>query len=82
MNKEFEVHMLNAEGVKKANVIANIFDTALDNLLLLIGVSGREVAIVKTKMEEASFFSKKAMASRPENQLQKIGESIKLSTGE
>lgn len=35
--------------------------------------AGREMAIVRTKLEEASFFAKRAMAMNPENQ-KKEGE--------
>jgi hypothetical protein len=68
MNPEFEVHLLNPGGVVKAQMIATILNDALNEMLPLIGVSGRETAIVRTKLEEASFFAKKAMAKQVENQ--------------
>ena len=67
MDPLFEVHMLNDTGKPKARAIAEIFDTALSNLTALCP-AGRELAIVKTKMEEACFFAKKAMANDPSNQ--------------
>lgn len=67
MNKEFEVHMLNAAGKSKASAIAGIFDEALDKLKAWCP-EGRELAIVKTKLEEACFFAKKGMAKQSENQ--------------
>jgi hypothetical protein len=66
MNKEFQVHMLNDSGKAKAKEIAEAFDTCLEKLLTLCP-PGRELAITKTKLEEASFFAKKAMASSDEN---------------
>lgn len=66
--KEFAVHMLNTEGKEKAQHIAANFDALLNALESLCGSDGREMAIVKTKLEEACFFAKKAMASNPENQ--------------
>jgi hypothetical protein len=65
---EFRVHMLNEQGKAKATAIATVFTQALNQVEDIIGTEGREVALVRTKMEEASFFAKKAMASRPENQ--------------
>jgi len=62
MNKEFEVHMLTAAGKEKAAAIASTFDACLESLKLLCP-SGREMSIVRTKLEEACFFAKKAMAS-------------------
>lgn len=66
MNKEFEVHMLNEIGKQKARDIADLFNTCLEGLKLRCP-EGREFSIVKTKLEEASFFAKKSMAIRPEN---------------
>ena len=63
----FQVHRLNEDGMKKAAVIAASFDRCL-NELTPICQAGRELAIVKTKLEEACFFAKKAMASNPVNQ--------------
>lgn len=68
MRKEFEVHMLNEEGKVKARRIANTFNGALAELEDCCGVEGREMSIVRTKLEEACFFAKKAMASSPDNQ--------------
>lgn len=67
MNKEFSVHMLNDEGKKKACRIAEIFDTALEGLKEHCP-DGREMSLVRTKLEEASFFAKKSMAQQEENQ--------------
>jgi hypothetical protein len=67
MNKEFEVHMLNADGKSRAATIANIFDTCLSTLLNILPEPSREMSLVRTKLEEACFFAKKAMANKPEN---------------
>jgi len=68
MRAEFEVHMLNDIGKKKATLIAENFTRMLTGLEEICGKDGREIAIVRTKMEEACFFAKKAMAKLPENQ--------------
>ena len=68
MRKEFEVHMLNEEGKATAADVAVIFDDLLDELEARCGTEGREMAIVRTKLEEACFFAKKAMAMNPSNQ--------------
>ncbi len=62
MNKEFAVHMLNDAGKAKARSIAEHFDQLLAALCEVCPPS-RELAIVRTKLEEACFFAKKAMAS-------------------
>lgn len=67
MNKEFEVHMLNDVGKSKAKAIAEAFDACLTALLAISPAPSREMSIARTKLEEASFFAKKAMASQPEN---------------
>lgn len=67
MNTEFEVHILNATGIEKAKQIAASFDALLEQLKDLC-VFGREFSIARTKLEEASFFAKKSMATLPENQ--------------
>lgn len=64
MRKEFQVHKLNQSGLAKANQIAGAFDTLLGQLEGLCP-EGREFSIVKTKLEEASFFAKKAVAVNP-----------------
>lgn len=66
----FRVHILNEQGIEKAQKLANAFDDLFDHLERLVGagVNSREFSLVKTKLEEASFFAKKAMASQPENQ--------------
>lgn len=64
---EFKSHMLNDAGKAKATELAVRFTTLLEKIEQL-GVTGRELAIVKTKLEEASFFAKKGVASLLENQ--------------
>jgi hypothetical protein len=65
---EFTVHMLNDAGKVKATNIAATLSACLDMLEAECGTDGREMSIVRTKLEEAGFFAKKAMAKRPENQ--------------
>ena len=65
----FEVHRLNIEGMDKAHEIARAFKTLLHDLENIVGApASREMSIVKTKLQEASFFAKRAMAQKPENQ--------------
>ena len=61
MDPIFQVHILNAEGIKNTIVIADKFNNLLSDISDYIG-KGREAAIVKTKLEEACFFAKKASA--------------------
>jgi hypothetical protein len=73
MHKEFEVHMLNEAGKLKAKAIAEAFDTLLTSLENITpmddsrSLGHREMALVRTKLEEAAFFAKKAMAVQPRN---------------
>jgi len=63
MNPEFEVHILNESGIAQVSIIADIFNETLNDLYnLLSDADSREFCIVKTKLEEACFFAKKAMA--------------------
>jgi hypothetical protein len=64
----FEVHKLNATGIEKAKTIAKLFDELLATLSDECRAEGREFALVRTKLEEACFFAKKAMAKNPLNQ--------------
>lgn len=66
MHPAFQVHMLNEIGKEKANAIAEAFDSLVAALTPLCPAS-REFSLVLTKLEEASFFAKKAMANQSEN---------------
>ena len=68
MRAEFAVHLLNDDGKTKARHIAEVFERALNEIEAAVGTTGREIAIVRTKMEEAAFFAKKAMAVQSVNQ--------------
>lgn len=64
----FAVHMLNDKGKERAAQIQMAFSTLMTTLEAVCGADGREMAITRTKLEEACFFAKKAMAVRAENQ--------------
>lgn len=66
MNREFQVHRLNAQGLERAGNVADAFDYLLDQLCVMCP-PGRELSIVRTKLEEACFFAKKAIANEPAN---------------
>lgn len=79
MDAAFEVHMLNDTGKQKAKQIAEMFDGLLSSAKNVV-LSGwdpneptnaevmRELALVRTHLETACFFAKKAMANNPANQ--------------
>lgn len=64
----FEVHKLNQRGLEKAQAIAEAFETCLKTLESIClendQTTGghREMAITRTKLQEACFFAKRAMA--------------------
>jgi len=61
MRREFEVHKLNDVGFAKAHQIAQAYDDLLAKLVTICP-EGRELSIVKTKLEESCFFAKKSVA--------------------
>ena len=64
----FKVHMLNQKGIEKAERIRMAFEKCvMDVNLQAKGGDERCLALFKTKMEEACFYAKKAMASDPIN---------------
>ena len=65
MHDEFKVHKLNQNGLYEVKALAEKFNMLLDGLAL---GNNRYASIVKTKLEEACFFAKKELASRPEFQ--------------
>jgi hypothetical protein len=65
---EFATHILNEAGKHKAREIGMEMTLCLDRLEAICGKEGREMSLVRTKLEEAGFFAKKAVACRPENQ--------------
>ncbi len=66
---EFASHLLNEQGLSRAHLIRDIFDGLLTQLEEICA-PGRELSIAKTKLEEACFFAKKAMAINLTNQKQ------------
>lgn len=77
INPLFASHLLNETGIGKAQRMAELFHNFTDELHTTIwngmgstqqGWEGREWSIVKTKLEEAAFFAKKAMAVQKDNQ--------------
>lgn len=68
IRQEFTVHRLNDNGMDRAEELALQFSGFLSEVERLCGADGREMAIVRTKLQEACFFAKRAIAVLPENQ--------------
>jgi len=69
MDPLFQVHKLNPGGQTKAAFVASAFDDLLSNIQGHCPVNTREFSLVKTHLEEACFFAKKAIANDPANQI-------------
>lgn len=67
MNKEFTSYPLSTEGFDKVTQTRIAFDALLESLKTLCPES-REFSLVKTKLEEASFFAVKSISQLPANQ--------------
>lgn len=71
---EFKVHKLNSAGLDKAAELAAAFSELLNVVEAECspkeprGPGGRELALVRTHLELASFYAKRAMAIQPKNQ--------------
>lgn len=68
--KEFASIALNQQGSDVVHRIRRAFHDLLEELELngVCGADGREMALVRTKLEEASFFAVKAACSREHHQ--------------
>lgn len=70
IRSEFTVHRLNEAGMPKAEQIAEEFSRLLDAVEKIVPQTpgnARELAITRTKLQEACFFAKRAMALHPAN---------------
>ena len=76
IRSEFKVHRLTESGLRKAGELADVFSDALVKVEGLCGTNGREIAIVRTKLQEANFFAKRALAQLPEYQADGPGENL------
>lgn len=73
IRSEFNVHLLNPEGISAARKVAEVFSTALDSLEAL-GLEGRERALTVTALQEAGFWAKRGVAVLPKHQAEPAGE--------
>jgi hypothetical protein len=69
MADEFKTHLLNEAGLERVRTIGEGFQLLLQALDALGVPPGRDRAIVVTKLQEACFFAKRAIADQPESQL-------------
>lgn len=63
MDAAFQTHVLTDDGLTKARNLAQDFNALLDRVKEVVP-DGRELAIVRTKLEEACFFAKKGLAQK------------------
>jgi len=61
MSNLFKTHVMDEAQTEKFNTVGIAFEELLEKLIALCP-EGRELAITKTKLEEACFFAKKAIA--------------------
>lgn len=65
---EFKYHELNESGQARVDRVAEVFSRALDDLEATVPScqdNARDMALVRTKLQEACFFAKRAVAIHP-----------------
>ncbi len=67
IRQEFQVHILNAKGIEKAEAIAEIFSSVLGQVEEMSPEPSRERSLFVTKLQEASFWAKRSIAIDPAN---------------
>ena len=68
INALFSTVALSAAGIEAVNVIRDQFTYLLENLDIILPGNSREISIIRTKLEEASFYAVKAVRNYKENQ--------------
>ncbi len=67
VRQEFQVHLLNADGVKKAIALGEVFSNALNEIEQLVPEGAERTRVVEL-LQLASFWAKRGMAVDPHNQ--------------
>jgi len=67
LNPEFETYPVNEIGLAKIKLFREAFDTLL-TLIVSNLPPGRELSLVRTKLEEASFYAVKSLSKQLPNQ--------------
>ncbi len=76
LRPEFFDHPTNLNGVTKQLDLVSRFSSMLDDLETVCGKDGREMALVRTHLQEAAFWAQKAVTTRAENQAEFVVEEI------
>jgi hypothetical protein len=69
IRREFSLPSLDEAGQVKAERVARLFSDMLDELEEVVGTEGREMAIVRTKLQEAAFFANWAVSETARSKL-------------
>lgn len=76
IREEFQVHLLNEQGLNGAKAIAMILSDALTKLEKINSKPSREMSLVKTHLQDAGFWAKRALAVNPAMQIK--GDTVRI----
>jgi hypothetical protein len=68
INPLFSTVKLSVEGVTKVGYLREDFSRLLEDIESVLPGNSREISIMRTKLEEASFYAVKALRNYKENQ--------------
>jgi hypothetical protein len=64
----FSTVQLSSEGLRKVNTLRESFTEMVEIIEAILPGNSREISIIRTKLEEASFYAVKAVRNYKENQ--------------